>query len=84
MLVAVVAWFYRYSQTRAFQHGELKRATLEFLMVVGPFFGVHVKPPRPEPPAVLTPKGDEDEGPHGFTIADSRDHPDDPSGGTAR
>ncbi len=57
-LVVGLGWFYRYSRTDAWRRGELRRATFEFLIVIGPFFGVRVKPPEPEPPAVLTPKGD--------------------------
>jgi len=57
-LVGLVLWFRRYARTEAFRRGELRRATFEFLVIIGPFFGVRVKPPEPEPPAVLTPKGD--------------------------
>jgi hypothetical protein len=57
-LVAGLVWFRRYSRTEAFRKGELRRATFEFLVIIGPFFGVRVKPPEPEPAAVLTPKGD--------------------------
>jgi len=60
-LIAGVVWFRRYSRTEAFRHGDLRRATFEFLVIIGPFFGVRVKPPEPEPPAVLTPKGDQDD-----------------------
>lgn len=63
VLLAVLGWFYRYSRTEAFRRGELRRATFEFLVIIGPFFGVRVKPPEPEPPAVLTPKGDDDTDP---------------------
>ena len=53
--------FYRYSRTDAWRHGDVRRATFELLLVIGPFFGVHPKPPEPEPPAVLTPRGDRDD-----------------------
>jgi len=61
ILVAGLAWFYRYSRTEAFRRGDLRRASFEFLVIIGPFFGVRVKPPDPEPAAVLTPKGDTDD-----------------------
>lgn len=59
-LLVVLGSFYRYSRTEAWRRGELRRSTFEFLVIIGPFFGVRVKPPEPEPPAVLTPKGDDD------------------------
>jgi hypothetical protein len=61
VLLAGLAAFYRYSHTDAWRHGEVRRATFELLLVIGPFFGVRVKPPEPEPPAVLTPKGDDED-----------------------
>jgi hypothetical protein len=82
--------FYRYSRTEAFRHGDLRKATFGFLMIIGPFFGVHPKPPEPEPPAVLTPRGDTGEDPlhaMGVELHDERDdhpgatHPDGSSGG---
>ena len=60
-LLAGVAVFYRYSRTDSWRHGDVRRATFELLLVIGPFFGVRVKPPEPEPPAVLTPKGDDED-----------------------
>jgi len=57
-LIICLAWFYRYSRTEAFRKGELRRATFEFLVIIGPFFGVRVKPPEPEPTSVSMPKGD--------------------------
>jgi hypothetical protein len=68
--------FYRYSRTDAWRHGEVRRATFELLLVIGPFFGVHPKPPEPEPPAVLTPRGDRDdpmEGQYSIPPGDSSD-----------
>ena len=62
-LLLAIAAFYRYSHTEAFRHGDLRRATFELLVTIGPFFGVHPKPIEPEPPAVLTPKGDDDDDP---------------------
>ncbi|HXA27302.1 MAG TPA: hypothetical protein VN193_01025 [Candidatus Angelobacter sp.] len=52
------AAFYRYSRTDAFRHGDVRRATFNLLLVIGPFFGVHPKPPEPEPTSIATPKGD--------------------------
>jgi hypothetical protein len=75
MLVGFVA-FYRYSHTDAFRHGDLRRATFELLVTIGPFFGVHPKRPEPEPSAVLAPKGDTDEDPlqaMGVELHDQRD-----------
>jgi hypothetical protein len=54
-------WFSRYSRTEAFRHGDLRQATLGLLMAIGPFFGVHVKPPEPEPATVSAPKGDSED-----------------------
>jgi hypothetical protein len=68
--------FYRWSRTPAFRESELRWATVRFLMVIGPFFGVHIKPPQPEPPAVLTPGPEApEEGPGGVA---------DPAGRTSR
>jgi hypothetical protein len=53
--------FYRYSRTEAFRRGDLRRASFNLLLVIGPFFGVHPKPPEPEPTSVSTPKGDSDD-----------------------
>jgi hypothetical protein len=60
-LLAMFAAFYRYSRTEAFRHGDVRRATFNLLLVIGPFFGVHPKPPEPEPTTVSTPKGDSDD-----------------------
>jgi hypothetical protein len=62
-LLVVLGLFYRHSRTDAWRHGDLRRATFELLVVIGPFFGVRVKPPEPEPSAVMTPKGDSDDDP---------------------
>jgi hypothetical protein len=60
-LVVFVLWLRRYVRTDAFRHSDVRRATFELLVVIGPFFGVRVKPPEPEPAAVMTPKGDDDD-----------------------
>jgi hypothetical protein len=68
-LVAGVLWLRRYVRTDDFRRSDLRRATFELLVVIGPFFGVRVKPPEPEPTAVATPKGDdEDPNAGAFTI----------------
>jgi hypothetical protein len=75
-LVVGVLWLRRYVRTDAFRHSDLRRATFELLVVIGPFFGVRLKPPEPEPSAVLTPKGDDDDpmaGRLSFGAADSAD-----------
>jgi hypothetical protein len=67
----------RYLGTEAFRRGDLRRASLGLLMAIGPFFGVHPKPPEPEPSAVLTPKGDDEGNPDleamGVELHDERD-----------
>ena len=60
-LLTVLAVFYRYSRTDAFRHGDLRRASLGFLMIIGPFFGVHPKRVEPEPTTISTPKDDNDD-----------------------
>lgn len=66
VLIGGFAAFYRWSGTASFRRSEVRWAAVRFLMTVGPMFGVHIKPPRPEPPAVLTPGPDEPaEGPGG-------------------
>jgi hypothetical protein len=63
--------FYRYTHTEAWRRGEVRRATFELLLVIGPFFGVHPKKPEPEPTSVSTPKGDsEDPNAARFRISD--------------
>ena len=79
VLLLIVVAFVRYSRTDAWRQGDVRRATFELLLVIGPFFGVHPKPPEPEPPAVLTPKGDdEDPNAERFRIGDERDRQDGP------
>ena len=64
VLIALLAGFvafYRYSRTDAFRRGDVRRASFNLRLVIGPFFGVHPKPPEPEPTSVSTPKGDSDD-----------------------
>ena len=64
MLLALLvgfAAFYRYSHTEAFRRGDLRRASFNLLLVIGPFFGVHPKPPEPEPTSISTPKDDSED-----------------------
>lgn len=58
-LVVMLAAFYRYSHTDAFRHGDLRRATFNLLLVIGPFFGVHPDRPEPAPTSISTPKKDD-------------------------
>jgi hypothetical protein len=60
-LVAGLVALYRYTHTESWRHGEVRRATFELLLVIGPFFGVHPKHPEPEPTSVSTPKGDSED-----------------------
>lgn len=62
-LLVGLGLFYRYTKTDAWRRGDVRRATFELLVVIGPFFGVRVKPPEPEPTAVMTPKGDSGDDP---------------------
>ena len=57
-LLVIFGAFYRYSRTDAFRHGDLRRASLGFLMIIGPFFGVHPRRPEPEPATISTPRDD--------------------------
>jgi hypothetical protein len=66
----------RYLGTESFRRSDLRRASFGLLMAIGPFFGVHPKPPEPEPPAVLTPKGEDGDDPldaMGVELHDQRD-----------
>jgi hypothetical protein len=82
-LVVGLVLLRRHLGTEEFRRGDLRRASLGLLMAIGPFFGVHPKPPEPEPTAVLTPKGDDDDDPldaMGVELHDKRD--DTTQGGT--
>ncbi|MBV9100777.1 MAG: hypothetical protein JOZ46_05660 [Candidatus Dormibacteraeota bacterium] len=57
VMVALFLWFYFYSRTLAWGDSETRNAVLRVLMVVGPIFGMHYRPPRPEPPTISTPGG---------------------------
>ena len=59
-LLAGLGWFYRYARTDSFRHGELRRATFQLLLVIGPFFGVHPDRPEPTPTSISTPKKDDE------------------------
>ena len=60
-LLIVLAAFYRYSRTDAFLRGDVRKASFELLLIIGPFFGVHPKRPQPEPTTISTPKDDADD-----------------------
>jgi hypothetical protein len=61
-------WFYYYSRTPAWGESETRKAMLNLLVVVGPIFGMHYRPPRPEPPTISAPGPDETVTPHGAVI----------------
>jgi hypothetical protein len=61
VLLAGFGAFYRYSRTEAFRRGDLRRASFNLLLVIGPLFGVHPKPPEPEPTSISTPQDDSDD-----------------------
>ena len=61
-------WFYYYSRTPAWGESETRKAMLNLLVVVGPIFGMHYRPPRPEPPTISAPGPDEAVTPHGAVI----------------
>ena len=58
VLVIGFLWFYFYSRTLAWGESETRRAVLRVLVMVGPIFGMHYNPPRPEPPTISTPGPD--------------------------
>lgn len=60
-LLVIFGLFYRYSRTDAFRRGDLRKASFEFLLIIGPFFGVHPKRPQPEPTTVSTPKDEQED-----------------------
>ena len=57
MVLAFVA-FYRYSRTPEWGDSDVRKAALELLVSIGPFWGMHFKAPRPELPTVTTPGAD--------------------------
>ena len=68
VLVVGFLWFYFYSRTLAWGESETRRAVLRVLVMVGPIFGMHYKPPRPEPPTISTPGPDEQPGVPGLVL----------------
>jgi hypothetical protein len=58
LMLGLFLWFYRYSRTLAWGESETRKAVLRMLVVIGPVFGMHYRPPRPEPPSVATPGPD--------------------------
>ncbi len=59
LLVAFVSFFI-HSRTLAWGNSETRKAVLRMLVVIGPYFGMHYRPPRPEVPTISTPAGDAD------------------------
>jgi len=58
VLLGAFLWFYLYSRTPAWGDSETRKAVLRVLVVIGPAFGMHYRPPRPEPPTISTPGPD--------------------------
>ena len=61
-------WFYQYSRTPRWGDSETRKAMLRMLVVIGPIFGMHYRPPRPEPPTISTPGPEGDTPPEGVVI----------------
>ena len=57
MVLAFIA-FFRYSRTPEWGASDVRKAALELLVSIGPFWGMHFKAPRPELPTVTTPGAD--------------------------
>jgi hypothetical protein len=66
LLLAIFVAFFFYSRTPAWRTSELRMATMRFLFIVGPFFGVHVDMPEPTPTSVSTPGPDPPPGMEGI------------------
>lgn len=54
-LVIGFVFFYRHTRSSAWSRGETRHAMLRVLVALGPMLGIHVKEPRPTPPAITTP-----------------------------
>ena len=59
LMLGAFLWFYVYSRTPEWGDSETRKAVLRMLVVIGPVFGMHYKPPRPEPPTISAPGPDE-------------------------
>ena len=59
VLLVGFGWFYWYSRTPEWGESETRKAVLRMLVVIGPIFGMHYSKPRPEPPTISAPGGDE-------------------------
>lgn len=55
LLVTSITVFYFHSRTPEWGDSSTRKALLEMLIVIGPFFGVRYRPPRTEIPVVTTP-----------------------------
>ena len=78
MLIAFL-WFYWYSRTPEWGESETRKAVLRVLIVIGPFFGMHYEPPRPEPPTISAPGGDEEPAVPGLVLPPPRTNPQEPA-----
>jgi len=72
MLLAFL-WFYSYSRTPEWGDSETRKAVLRMLIVIGPIFGMHYRAPRPEPPTISAPGGDEEPAVPGLVLPPPRD-----------
>jgi hypothetical protein len=72
MLIAFL-WFYGYSRTPEWGDSETRKAVLRMLIVIGPIFGMHYRKPRPEPPTISAPGGDEEPAVPGLILPEPRD-----------
>ena len=60
ILLIAFLWFYFYSRTLAWGESETRHAFLRMLVVIGPIFGMHYRKPRPEPPTISSPRGEQE------------------------
>jgi hypothetical protein len=59
VMLGAFIWFYTYSRTPRWGDSETRKAVLRVLVMIGPVFGMHYRPPRPEPPTISAPGPDE-------------------------
>jgi hypothetical protein len=73
VLLIAFLWFYYYSRTPDWGDSETRKAMLRMLIVIGPIFGMHYDKPRPEPPTISTPGGDEEPTVPGIVVPPPRE-----------
>jgi hypothetical protein len=74
LLLGGFLWFYFYSRTLAWGDSETRKAMLRMLVVIGPIFGMHYRPPKPEVPTISAPGPDEDPAIPRLTLPDEPMH----------